>query len=75
MLSLAIMNSDFAKDWDIKFPKQNMLALLQFGCTPIFYKAQFTNDYLEAAKVLFDKNKDNSEKPPPIIVYEYLCVE
>lgn len=38
-----------------------MLGILQFGSMPFFYKATFTDDYIEAAKIFLD-DKEKAKK-------------
>lgn len=53
MLSIASKNSEFFRKQHNKyFDYQNILGILHYGLTPIFYKVKITEEYLQAVQAL-----------------------
>lgn len=56
-----------------RFTKQNLLGILHIGLTPIFYKAEITDEYLDAILPL-SEFECNDDKIPQLLISEFVPV-
>lgn len=73
IISIAIDNAkELHELYDKNFDHQTIFGMLHMGLTPIFFKSNITDEYLQCIKALYEKSQ-NEEVPniPALIIKEF----